>query len=358
MPSSTANLLIKKDDLNMKQMWWKILGVLILLYVLTVGMLTPLKPGIVDISGFQTKAGATKTYDIKGYNTHYLAANTYAWLKLDENNLLLANTQAHTDTELSATFDIPLSFPAKGSNHEMTLITYNKADGPAVLPGAVIVTDVIETDTDWPAMDLSMITDLPGMQFPYRSTLNETIRNTFFHIPLWFSMLILLLAGLWYSVRYLRGRSMNDDIMASSLTTVAILFGMLGIVTGSIWARFTWGAWWSPDVKLNMSATAMLIYCAYIVLRSSVADRDRKAQLSAAYSIFAFVALIPLIFVIPRLTDSLHPGNGGNPALGGEDMENTLRMVFYPAIIGFTLLGLWIATLVIRYKRLVERRYE
>jgi len=343
----------------MRKMWWKILGVIIMLYVLTVGMLTPLKPGITDITNSQLDAGRPEIIGVTGYNTHFTEPDTKAWLKLDENNIIIPQSlKANSDTDLTLTFKIPEHFPGDAKVPQMTLITYNKKDGPAVLPSAVTIRGAGKVTNGWSAADLSMISDKPGMQFPYRNILNETIRNTFFHIPLWFSMFILLLAGLWYSIKYMRFKNINDDTIASAVTTVAIVFGLLGIVTGSIWARFTWGAWWSPDVKLNMSATAMLIYCAYIVLRSSIPDRDRKAQLSAAYSIFAFVALIPLIFVIPRLTDSLHPGNGGNPALGGEDMENTLRMVFYPAIIGFTLIGLWISSLLIRSKNIEDKIYE
>ena len=65
--------------------------------------------------------------------------------------------------------------------------------------------------------------------------------------------------------------------------------------------------------------------------------------------------IIPLLFVIPRMTDSLHPGNGGNPAFGGEDLDNTMRMVFYPAVIAWTLLGLWISNILFRLKRVEER---
>jgi len=193
------------------------------------------------------------------------------------------------------------------------------------------------------------------MQFPYRSVLHETIRNTFFHIPLWFSMFILLIVSLVYSVKYLRSGNLQHDIYASSLVNVAVLFGILGIITGSLWAKYTWGTFWTTDVKLNMSTVAMLIYVASLILRSSINDIDRRAKLSASYNIFAFAALIPLVFIIPRLTDSLHPGNGGNPALGGEDMENTLRMVFYPAIIGFTLLGLWMSSVLIRYEVIKDK---
>ena len=99
----------------------------------------------------------------------------------------------------------------------------------------------------------------------------------------------------------------------------------------------------------------MLIYLAYFILRGSFQDETKSAKLGAVYNIFAFAALIPLLFVIPRLTDSLHPGNGGNPALGGEDLDNTMRMIFYPSIIGWTLIGLWLATLLYRVDILRHR---
>jgi heme exporter protein C len=89
-------------------------------------------------------------------------------------------------------------------------------------------------------------------------------------------------------------------------------------------------------------------------LRGMHQDQDRRARFSAGFSIFAFTALIPLVFVIPRLTDSLHPGNGGNPALGGEDLDNTLRMFFYPSIIALTIIGLWMSQLMIRANRLKD----
>jgi len=266
--------------------------------------------------------------------------------------------KAINENEAIVKFTLPTTFPKRDVYQSLTLVLYNEEDGPSILPDAVSVKVKNLSDSnlkEWSAGDLSGITDKPGMQFPYRSVLNETIRNTFFHIPLWFSMFILLIVSLVHSVKYLRGNDMKNDIIASSLVNVAVLFGVLGIVTGSIWAKFTWGTFWTTDVKLNMSTVAMLIYVASLILRSSINDVDRRAKLSASYNIFAFAALIPLVFVIPRLTDSLHPGNGGNPALGGEDMENTLRMVFYPAIIGFTLLGLWMSSILIRYENIKDK---
>ncbi|NOT38784.1 MAG: cytochrome c biogenesis protein CcsA [Saprospiraceae bacterium] len=184
--------------------------------------------------------------------------------------------------------------------------------------------------------------------FPFRNILYETIRNTFFHVSLWFAMFALLGISVYHSIRYLYKSDLLDDWKAYSQVRTAILFGVLGLITGSIWAKYTWGTWWTNDIKLNMAALSMLIYFGYLIIRAGIEDPDKKARISASFNVFALVAVIPLIFVLPRLTDSLHPGNGGNPAFGSEDMDNSLRMVFYPAVISFILLGIWLSQLVFR----------
>jgi heme exporter protein C len=171
-------------------------------------------------------------------------------------------------------------------------------------------------------------------------------------------MLFIFLGGVVSSFRYLRRSREGDDLMAVAFTKVGVLFGLMGLTTGAIWATYTWGKPWSWDIKQNMTAIALLIYLAYFVLRSSFDDQEKKARLSAVYNLFAFSTLIPLLYVIPRLTDSLHPGSGGNPALGGEDLDNTMRMVFYPAIIGWTLLGWWLVELVYRLSKVENQLRE
>ena len=163
---------------------------------------------------------------------------------------------------------------------------------------------------------------------------------------------MLLLTSAVYSIRYLRRGQFDDDVVAVEFANTAILFGLLGCLTGALWANFTWGEPWPNDPKLNSVAVGMLMYLAYLILRGSFDDEQRRARISAVYNIFAFAVFIPLIFVLPRLTDSLHPGNGGNPAFGQYDMDNRMRMVFYPAVIGFTLLGVWITELRVRLRRL------
>ena len=186
---------------------------------------------------------------------------------------------------------------------------------------------------------------------PRLAILNETIRNLFYHVALWFAMFILLIVSVVYSIKYLKSSSMETDTKASNFAMMGVVFGLLGIATGSVWARFTWGDWWVNDPKLNATTIALLIYLAYFVLRSSIEDEHQKGRISAVYNIFAFAAAVPLIFILPRLTDSLHPGSGGNPGFNAYDLDNNLRLVFYPAVIGWTLIGVWFASLRIRLKR-------
>lgn len=195
------------------------------------------------------------------------------------------------------------------------------------------------------------------MDVPRLPILNETIRALYFHVTMWFGMILMLIVSVVYSIKYLRSNNLEHDDKALEFTNAAILFGVLGIATGMLWARFTWGDYWSGDPKQNASAIGLLMYFAYLVLRGSISDPQQRGRIGAVYNIFAFAAFIPLIFVLPRLTDSLHPGNGGNPGFNAYDLDSKLRMVFYPAIIGWTLLGTWIATVRVRIRK-VERLLE
>lgn len=195
------------------------------------------------------------------------------------------------------------------------------------------------------------------LDVPRLPILNETIRALHFHVTMWFGMILMLIVAVVYSVKFLRSNDLKHDDMALEFTNAAILFGVLGIVTGMLWAKFTWGDYWSGDPKQNASAIGLLMYFAYLILRNSLTDVHQRARIGAVYNIFAFAAFIPLIFVLPRLTDSLHPGNGGNPGFNAYDLDSKLRMVFYPAIIAWTLLGTWISTIRVRLRR-IERKFE
>lgn len=187
---------------------------------------------------------------------------------------------------------------------------------------------------------------------PKLPILHEAIRNTFFHPPLWIAMMAMLLASTIFAIRYLRNGKPDDDLQSVEFANTALLFGILGCITGSVWAYFAWGDLWPNDPKTNGVAVGMLMYVAYFVLRGSFDDDMRRARISAVYNIFAFAVFIPLILILPRLTDSLHPGNGGNPGFNQYDADSSIKRIIRPAFVGFTLLGFWITQLRVRLGRL------
>lgn len=190
---------------------------------------------------------------------------------------------------------------------------------------------------------------------PKLPILHETIRNLYFHVCMWFAMMAILTVSVVYSIKHLAGFNQQHDIIASEAAHVGTLLGALGIITGSIWANFTWGAPWVNDAKLNGAAVTMLFYLAYFVLRSSIDDEHKRARVAAVYNIFSYVMLVVFLMILPRMVDSLHPGNGGNPGFGKYDLDSSMRMVFYPAVIGWTLLSVWIMTIRIRIKNLKNK---
>lgn len=178
---------------------------------------------------------------------------------------------------------------------------------------------------------------------PKLDILHETIRNVYYHVPIWFAMLFQMGYSVVYAVKHLYKSDAMTDLISDQAAQTGLFLSLPGLLTGCMWAKFTWGTWWTfQDPKLNGVAIAVLIYLAYFILRSSITDELKRARISAVYNIFAFVMMFVFIMILPRLTDSLHPGNGGNPAFGKYDLDSNMRTVFYPAIIGWILLSLWI----------------
>lgn len=354
----------------MKKHWWKVLTVILLFYVLLAGMLIPLGVGLQKVSPVSLKTGQAvdlQVYDV--YNAVYTnAPNLEARIRLNSKEAICAtNIKVTNSNSLSIHFDIPtgqlpLDIASKeGKKSPFPLLEiYDTKNGYSSLESAVFIQqDTLDTIASNQSQ-FCAVTVYPAnsaTNFPFLNILEETIRNLFFHVPMWFGMMLILLLSVISSIRMLQQPdNIEQDIKASSYATIGILFGVLGILTGAIWAKNTWGAYWSWDVKQNTSAVALLIYLAYFVLRSSFDDIDKRARIAAIYNIFAFATLIPLLYVVPRMADSLHPGMGGNPAFSNYDLDSTMRLVFYPAVIGWILLGVWMASLMIRIERIRQKK--
>jgi heme exporter protein C len=172
--------------------------------------------------------------------------------------------------------------------------------------------------------------------------IRQSIRNLFFHVVMWFSMMVMFGTSLARSLRYLSTFDMKHDVYAIQSVNVGLFFGIMGIVTGMEWANFTWGTPWTNDPQLNGAAITILAYFAYLVLRRSIDEENKRARISAVYNIFAFVMLIVFIGILPRLAEgSLHPGKGGSP-MTVTNLDIMMRLVFYPAIAGWIIVGYWL----------------
>ena len=204
------------------------------------------------------------------------------------------------------------------------------------------------------------------IKVPNLPALEETSRNLFFHVGMWMAMMALFTISVVNAIKFLRTLNIKYDIYSRQYATMGIVFGLLGYSTGAIWMSYTWADPNNPlfesfsalarEPKLIGAAIALLIYFAYMVLRDSITDMDKRARISAVYNIFAYAMLFPAIWIMPRLLPSLHPGQEGNPALDFKDVSATMRIVELPAFVGWALLGVWITTLKIRISLLKEKK--
>lgn len=166
---------------------------------------------------------------------------------------------------------------------------------------------------------------------------------------MWFAMITMLFISVVNSIRYLRTFDIKYDIIASKCASVGVFFGLMGLATGSVWARFSWGDWWTADYKLNGAAIGELMYLAYLILRNSLEDPSKKARLSSVYSIFAFPLFIVFAWILPKMaSNSMHPGSGDTVGFNQYPLNNNLRMTFYPAVLGWIAMAWWLVTLQVR----------
>ena len=154
----------------------------------------------------------------------------------------------------------------------------------------------------------------PVMTFPMIQGLGELGRNMLFHVPMSMVAFIAFLLGTIYSILYLVKKDFDFDRRARAASAGGFLFTLMATITGSIWARFSWGTFWNWDPRETSIFILLLIYGAYFMLRSLLEEsEDKKARIAAVYNIISFVTVPFLMFILPRITQSLHPGGGGIP---------------------------------------------
>lgn len=194
------------------------------------------------------------------------------------------------------------------------------------------------------------------LEFPIIPGLEDKARNIFFHVPVaWVSMLGFIFA-LYYGFQYLRTKDFDYDIKSVSSAGLGMMFCILATVTGSIWAKFSWGSFWNWDPRETSIFILLLIYGAYFALRSALGSDEVRARLSAVYSIIAGMTAPYCIFIMPRTIGGLHPGAKDDTAgfIPLVQLHMTLNMgfVFFIGIIGFSLFFVWLLNLHVRAARI------
>jgi len=169
-------------------------------------------------------------------------------------------------------------------------------------------------------------------------------RIMIFHVPMsWVATLAFLLATV-HSIQVLRTGSRLADLRAVTACELGLLFGIMATVTGSIWARYEWGSFWNWDPRQTSILVLILIYGAYFALRSAIPSETTRARLSAVYAILAFLMVPFLVFIVPRMVESLHPAPIFDRR-GAMQMDGELLLVFLASLALFTLLFGWLAHL-------------
>lgn len=339
--------------------WWKILGILLILYALWMGLTIPVGPGIASIEPNVIDLGEQSVVRTQLYNSQAPEEVHTAWLKNGQ-YYIEGEGSVGSNGEQIFNFDTHgEALPDSVLGETFALFIFSESDGLFGLPGAVKVEQSKASDKIRPSDPKPEKKFAKGMTFPFRTVLYESIRNLNYHVPMWFTMIILLFVSFISSNLFLVKGDRKYDRLAIAFATTGLLFGLMGITTGSFWARFTWLTFWTRDPKLNGAAIGVLIYVAYFILRNAIEDRDQKGRVAAVYNVFAFPLFIVLIIVIPRLEGfSLHPGSGDSVGFSQYDLDNNLRRVFYPAVVGWILIGTWLSTLQNRILKLKSRIHE
>lgn len=211
---------------------------------------------------------------------------------------------------------------------------------------------------------IAMILVLTGafLYAPLAKGLEEFTRVLYFHVPIAWVMVVAFFVSAWYGVMYLRKRDIMYDHYAEIAGQFGMLFGILAAVTGAMWAKVSWGAYWNWDPRQTSIFILLLIYAAYFSLRSAVPEEGKRARLSAVYLLIAFVTVPFFVFIIPRLYETLHP----DPIINNQgkiNMNGKMLLVFLSSLSLFTILFFWmmhlkktVVTLSYKLEQLSERK--
>jgi heme exporter protein C len=179
---------------------------------------------------------------------------------------------------------------------------------------------------------------------PSAAVLGDFSRIIYFHVPLaWVSVLAFLVSGV-LSVAYLMDKKKRYrwlDEKSYNSASIGLAFAILTVITGSLWAKLTWGSFWNWDPRETSVVLILLIYIAYFSLRSGLSGNEQRGVIGSSYLILAMIMLPFFVFLAPRIYDSLHPATIIN-ADKRIYLDGRMRMTLLVSVLAFSSLYAYI----------------
>ncbi len=304
-----------------QSMIWKYGSLVILTVVVVVSFTIPIG-GLFRDAARSVMSGVTRPVPVRARVTQY------------------TDTPAHTATAVDA-------------SGETRDIVFPSSRNLAV--GDDIVVDVVYSPVEKTYQAQRLVSVNPLFAYPYIPGLEERARIMFYHVPMSWVATIAFIVSMVYGIMHLKRKNMDDDTKSSAAAGLGFLFALLATVTGSVWAKFTWGSYWNWDPRETSIFLLLLVYGAYFALRMAVEDQRKRAALAAVYAILAAVTVPFFIFIMPRILPGLHPGSQGDvnsgPVVSGQ-INASMRVVYISSFIGFIGIFTWLMQLRVRLAKL------
>ena len=167
--------------------------------------------------------------------------------------------------------------------------------------------------------------------------LGDLAKIIFFHVPTAWVAVTAFFASAFFAAKFLRTRDFSFDTLSARAARLGFVFVLLSTVSGAIFSKLTWGAYWNWDPRQTTIFVLILIYGAYLTLRAAVSDEKVRAKVSAVYSLLSVLTVPFLVFVLPRMYFSLHPEPVLNSA-GRVEMDSIVLIVLIAAVVDATLI--------------------
>ncbi|MCC6962862.1 MAG: cytochrome c biogenesis protein CcsA [candidate division Zixibacteria bacterium] len=189
--------------------------------------------------------------------------------------------------------------------------------------------------------------------------IGDASRIFYYHIPVAWLTVVAYAVNLIFSIRYLKTRTEIDDFRALWAAEIGTMFCVLATISGSLFAKVTWGVYWNWSEPRMLSIFVLLmIYGAYLAIRAAIPSLDRRATLGAVYAIFAFPTVPFFIFIMPRMMASLHPSDSVIDANLKISMGGSVLPIFLISLAVFTVIFFWLYGLGVRLHKVQTARRE